>query len=83
MDDFEGVSLEVLLELLEKEALERRSDRGEFSAKFYTLTRLLGQKNSLNMLAIINCLLEEEQGTGIIRNYTKGELLKRLPWKKS
>lgn len=79
----EEVSLMELLVQLEEEMLEELREGGAFSEQAYECMRLLGQRKILQVLGIINSLLVEEQETGIIKQYTKGDLLERLPWKKS
>jgi len=71
------------LQLLELEILQNTSVEGKLSFKALHLIDQLGEEDIFNTIEIISSLLEEQLETGEIKGYTKGELLERLPWKKS
>jgi len=71
------------LQQLEKEILQNTSVEGKLSARALHLIDHLGEADIFNIIEIISSLLEEQLETGEIKGYTKGELLERLPWKKS
>ena len=76
-------SIHEQLQQLEMEILQNTNVEEILSIRALHLIDHLGEEDIFNTIEIISSLLEEQLETGEIKGYTKGELLERLPWKKS